>query len=59
MKPGQKGKSPLKRETAHMNVSCSQEFKAAIHRIAKDEGRDVSVIIRRLLREKYPDLPEE
>ena len=59
MKPANQKAKATKPETVHMNVSCSRPFRDALHRVAQEEGRDVSVIIRRVLREKYPTLPPE
>jgi len=42
-----------------MNVCCSRAFRDAVQKQAKSEDRDVSKLVRRVLREKYPTLPED
>jgi hypothetical protein len=51
-------REPKKPEKVVMPVYCTAAFRGAVQKQAKGEGRDVSKLIRRLLRERYPDLPE-
>ncbi len=57
MKPNRK--PTTKPEKVSMNVWCSRAFRDAVSDLAKKEARDVSKLVRMLLRERYPDLPEE
>ncbi len=59
MKREPKPKPTVKPEKATMNISCSRAFRDAVAELVRKEGRDVSKLVRMLLRERYPDLPEE
>jgi hypothetical protein len=52
-------KALIKPDKVSMNVWCSRAFRDAVAEQAKSEDRDVSKMVRRVLREKYPTLPEE
>ncbi len=56
---GMKRDPKTKPDKVGMNVWCSRAFRDAVAEIAKRESRDVSKLVRMLLRERYPDLPEE
>ncbi len=55
----QQKKPAIKRRQVSMNIWCSLEFREAVAVQARAEDRDVSKLVRRVLREKYPSLPEE
>ena len=59
----QRRESKLKTATkpvkVSMNVWCSRIFRDAVSEKAKEEHRDVSKLVRMLLRDRYPSLPEE
>ena len=57
MKGNQKSKT--KPDKVSMNVWCSRAFREAVSNHAQQEARDISKLVRMLLRERYPDLPEE
>jgi hypothetical protein len=59
MKRDPKPKTVIKPERATMNIACSRAFRDAVTEAARKESRDVSKLVRMLLRERYPDLPEE
>ncbi len=52
-------RQPTKPDMVSMNVWVSRTFRDAVAEKAKRESRDVSKLVRMLLRERYPDLPEE
>ena len=55
----ERGKSRVKPDKVVVPFKVTAAFRDALQAKAKEEDRDVSKIIRRLLRERYPDLPEE
>jgi hypothetical protein len=59
MKRDPKAKPALKPDKVSMNVWCSRAFRDAVAEAARKDSRDVSKLVRMLLRERYPDLPEE
>jgi hypothetical protein len=59
MKRSPKPKPVMKPERATMNIACSRAFRDAVAETARKDHRDVSKLVRMLLRERYPDLPEE
>lgn len=52
-------KSKVKPDKVTIPFKASAAFRAGLQAKAKEEHRDVSKIIRMVLRERYPDLPEE
>ncbi len=58
-RPDPKPKPTMKPDKVSMNVWCSREFRDGVSDHARQEARDVSKLVRMLLRERYPDLPEE
>ena len=52
-------KPSVKPDKVSMNVWCSRAFRDAVSERVRRESRDVSKLVRMLLRERYPDLPEE
>ena len=59
MKRQPKARPAMKPDKVSMNVWCSRAFRAAVSDAARKDHRDVSKLVRMLLRERYPDLPEE
>jgi hypothetical protein len=59
MKRDPKAKPAMKPEMVSMNIWVSRSFRDAVAEMARKESRDVSKLVRMLLRERYPDLPEE
>ena len=55
----ERGKSRVKSDKVVVPFKVTEAFRDALREKVKAEGRDVSKVIRRLLRERYPDLPEE
>ena len=55
----ERSKSRVKPDKVVIPFKVTVAFRDALHQKVKDEGRDVSKVIRRLLRANYPDLPEE
>lgn len=49
----------MKPDKVTIPFKASAAFRAGLQAKAKEEHRDVSKIIRMVLRERYPDLPEE
>jgi hypothetical protein len=54
-----KSKSMVKPDKVVVPFKVTEAFRDALREKVKAEGRDVSKVIRRLLRQHYPDLPEE
>lgn len=54
-----KSKPAMKPDKVSMNVWCTRAFRDAVAQTARRDHRDVSKLVRMLLRERYPDLPEE
>jgi hypothetical protein len=52
-------KAKVKPKKLIMPVMVSEKFRDLLHAKVKAEGRDVSKLVRMLLRERYPDLPED
>ena len=59
MKRDPKAKPAMKPDKVSMNVWCSRAFRDAVSETARKDHRDVSKLVRMLLRQHYPDLPEE
>ncbi len=59
MKRDPKAKPAMKTPKVGMNVWCSRAFRDAVAEAARKESRDISKLVRMVLRERYPDLPEE
>ncbi len=52
-------RSKVKPEKVTIPFKVTVDFREALQAKAKAEHRDVSKVIRMVLRERYPDLPEE
>ena len=52
-------KSRVKPDKVVVPFKVTEEFRDALQAKVKAEGRDVSKLVRMLLRERYPDLPED
>ncbi len=55
----ERGKSKVKPSKVTIPFRATEAFRDALQAKVKAEGRDVSKLVRMLLRERYPDLPEE
>ncbi len=54
-----RSKGKVKPEKVTIPFKASAAFRDLLQAKVKAEGRDVSKLVRMLLRERYPDLPEE
>jgi hypothetical protein len=55
----ERGKSRVKPDKVVVPFKVTEAFRDVLREKVKAEGRDVSKLVRMLLRERYPDLPEE